>query len=792
MGSLSPLFAEWIPIENPGEVKGDPVKSESEVTLRIQGAPRSAAWRFGPVEIDAASHAVVAQANVATDIPQGQTMRLSLYVARGTDWPSKAEDIISQQTLTLKGHATQLIGFRVVIPRDAKHDKRPFCVFVELSSVGKTSPATGTVTLRNLSILCSRIKAAASSEDKRRAYLAYAAMSARWSPDFRPSKPNKDIFRLPGLLVSILEVKDPQDPRLAYFFSESSRLIQALDRPGNRNGPFEYFLPIATYTVAKKTLGQVFTQSPGFDAYRRVVLAHQSLNPNYASGGSRLFAPGAQFSGPNDASRHIGNGNFNLLDSASGLLSAQEFSELETKEVNGKTGGVRVRKQGEILKEMHVYLRALFHSILTRNTEEYGSPIYLAIDFAPIRMVAEYAQDPEIRKMAADTLTWLYISTLASWNQGHYVNSAARSKGDFLGDRNDLSLLPWLLFDVTESASGAGTPFNILMATPGAFRLPDVVKPFTDLPFVKRETSGRAGAVYIYTFQSKSFGLTCSMEDMNGVGHFNDPKWDRHGFYKEAARNKLNWFADKPGAFSPQWEDSAQPYANRRNQPNMPYYGVNPWSYVLQCRGTQIGLSDVRETYPFRKLYVSYPNSIRLRVAKPDGWILCHTGAVMFAFRSLKPPTQAGSENTGAPVTDYYDYKRTAWILEVVEAPTSSGSKSADTLARELDGFHKLLIGAEIQASNLNDADPAPPVLVYTSPITHKTLKLDASVYPIPADGEGMPLAQYPLLATYPDNPKAPRILHVGSKLQWLDGSGKPLHVIDAGRWLNSPWPPVQ
>jgi len=713
-------------------------------------------------------------------------MRLGMYVTRGADWPPIAEDIIAQQTVTLKGQGSQPVGFNVVIPRSAKRDKRPFCVFVELSSVGKTSPATGTVSIKDLSILSSRIKPSASAEEKRHDYLAYAAMWARWCPDARPSKPNKDIFRLPGLLVSILDVRDPKDPRLAYFFAESSRLIQALDRPGNRNGPFEYFLPIATFTVAKKNLGTVFTQSPGFDAYRRVLFAHQCSNPNYSSGGSRLFAPGAQFSGPNDASRHIGNGNFNLLDSASGLLSAQEFPDLETKEVNGKTGEVRARTQGEILKEMHVYLRALFHSILTRNTEEYGSPIYLAIDFAPIRMVAEYAQDPEIRKMASDTLTWLYISTLASWNQGHYVNSAARSKGDFLGDRNDLSLLPWLLFESKESASGAGTPFNVLMATPGSFRLPDAVKPLTDFPFVKRETSGRAGTVYIYSFQSKSFGLTCSMEDMNSAGHHNDPKWDRHGFYKEAARNKLNWFADKPGAFSPQWEDSAQPYANRRNQPNAPYYGVNPWSYVLQCRGTQIGLSDVRETYPFRKLYVSYPNSIRLRVAKPDGWILCHTGAVMFAFRSLKPPTQAGTESGGAPLTDYYDYKRTAWILEVVEAPTASVTKTMETLARELDGFHKQLMGAAIQTSNLNDTDPSPPVLAYTSPITRKTLKLDSSVYPIPSDGEGMPLPNYPLLATYPDNPSAPRILHVGSKLQWLDGAGKPLHVIDAGTWLQN------
>ena len=62
---------------------------------------------------------------------------------------------------------------------------------------------------------------------------------------------------------------------------------------------------------------------------------------------------------------------------------------------------------------------------------------------------------------------------------------------------------------------------------------------------------------------------------------------------------------------------------------------------------------------------------------KPDsGWTLCHTGRMIFAFRSLKPATLANDPKTKGSITDWYDYKKTAWILEAVEAPESAKAKT--------------------------------------------------------------------------------------------------------------------
>ena len=255
-----------------------------------------------------------------------------------------------------------------------------------------------------------------------------------------------------------------------------------------------------------------------------------------------------------------------------------------------------------------------------------------------------------------------------------------------------------------------------------------------------------------------------------------NPNWDRDGFYKEAGRHKLNWFGDKSGGFSPQWENSAQPYADRRNQRNGRNYGLNPWSYVIQCRGTQIGLADVREGYPFRKLYCTYLlDDLRARIVKPDsGWTLCHTGRVIFAFRSLKPATIANDPKTTGALTDWYDYKKTAWILEVIEAPRPGKTKTPTDITAELEEFHHTLLTAKAESTHLDDANKESPTLIYTSPVSGKTLKLDAAVYPVPADGEGVPISQYPLLATYPDEKSAPRIVQENDTLLWLDGSGKP------------------
>ena len=154
----------------------------------------------------------------------------------------------------------------------------------------------------------------------------------------------------------------------------------------------------------------------------------------------------------------------------------------------------------------------------------------------------------------------------------------------------------------------------------------------------------------------------------------------------------------------------------------------------------------------------------------------------MFAFRSLKQPTQTSDGKSGGAVTDSYDYKKNAWILETAEAPASKDRSDAALMA-QLETFHQQLKAAKVEATGMEDASPDKPTLTYTSPISGKPLKIDFSVYPIPVDGEGMPTRDYPLLGTYPEKAGAPRMLQQKGKFQWFDAAGKVLLVRDFSAW---------
>jgi hypothetical protein len=774
-----------------GKVLGRAGDAMATVTLEVPAPGVDAALRFGPISVSPSAREINVQAEMIASIPQGKSFRFTLTLTSEAVFPERKEQILARGNFSIVGEENGIIGFTTALPR-SHAPGRPLNAFLELSSrhlerSGKLGPpASGKVSLRNTSLLTSGLAASHSAAARRRSYLAYAGRATGRETDERLS--NRSALLLPGLLASIVDVKDPADPRLTRFMAETRRTLDLMRANKTRTGPFEIYLPIANHASAKRILGSTLTDHPAYKEYEKTIFDHQRTWSDYKSTG---FGPPRnpirEAKTIADVPTDIDNGNFRLLVSAAGYLSAQEFAGFQTNYKDIRSGVERVITRDVIMREMELYIRRTYHSIAARNTSEYGAQTYLALDFSPIHLIAECAKDPEIKRIAARTLDWLYTSLAASWNQGHYINSAARSKGEFLGTGSAIGFIGWLVFDTGKSAEGNTIPFSVYCALPGVYQLPPAVRPLTNYPFVKREKIGEGGNIVgVYAYQTQSFGMTCSFESRN-ANKRQDPKWDRDSFYKEAGRHKLNWFGAESGGFSPQWENSAQPYADRRNQRNGRNYGLNPWSYVSQYRGTQIGLADVREGYPFRQLYCVYPlHSLRARVVKAaSGWTLCHTGRVVFAFRALKRATKADDPwPDRSSLTDWYDYKKTAWILEVSEAPKTAGVKTDAMIADELERFHRTLLRAQIEVAHLDDADKEAPTLSYTSPVSGKTLKLDAAVYPILADGEGVAINDYPVLATYPDQVAAPRILQQKDRLLWLDAKGKSTFGIGFTDWL--------
>lgn len=790
----SSLLADWNVSDDPESVtiSGDPANMESNVTLDVPASAKASTARFGPIRIDAKARTLNLRAEVDSKIPKPSKFRLTVILTSDSQFPADPSKQLSRTNRPIQSGENGPLWVSVAMPRTKPPGN--FCnAFIEIASGeldrnGKSGPAhPGRLSVRGIDLLASTLPATTGIDPRRAAFLEFLGRHTLAGSIGRVT--TKSALRLPGLLAAISTVKSAQDPRLDRFIAENIAIIKAMRANNLRIGPFEIFFPIANFVSAKRLLGPCLTSHPRFAEYQKTVFDFQSTWPDYKSNAdSWPKRPIREAKSIADVPASIDTGNFRLLVTAAGYLSAQEFPNLQTTLTDPKSGKQQVLTREVILREMDLYLRRVYHSIASNNTWEYGSQTYLAIDFAPIHLIALHAKDPEIRRFAAATLDCLYSSLAASMNRGHYINSAGRSKGEFLGTGSGMGFLGWLMFGDGRSSDAMTTPFLAYAALPGSYQVPSAIRPAEKFPFVKREKIGSGdNLVCIYTYQSKSFGLTSTIESRSPASR-NKPGWDRDGFYKEAARHKLNWTTGSCGGFVPQWQNSAQPYAARRNQPNGNYYGLNPWSQVAQYKGTQIGLDDVNAGYPFRQLYTIYPanGSIRKRVFNPQsGWTICHTGGTLFAFRSLKPATQSAEPWPDRnSVTDRFDYKKTAWILEAIDAPNTPAPKSDDTISAEIAGFHNQLQSAGIQAEHLDDPDPTPPKFSYTSPISKGTLHLDAAVYPAPTDGSGMPIRDYPVLATYPDHPDTPSVRQSNQELLWLDVKQSPVLKHNFADWL--------
>jgi hypothetical protein len=774
--------AQWMASGTAVRVEGKNQLTEAMLHLDAQGKKESGCLRFGPLKQVNDPRFMNVSWRAEGQIIGRDAMRVSVVYSSTDQFPEKPEHAVGRADYLHRGKVTGEHFFNPSVPRIAAGKPGVKSIWLEVSPSlimrdGKVAPpARGSLVLRQVEVLGAQLPAAESSMERRRLYLQHAGRRARGEAPQRGA--NKDALRLPGLLASLLEARDPLDPRVGVFFEQSQQIFAKLQAPGNRLGPFEIFLPIATYTGAIRLKHIDVRKHPGFAAYRAAVLKHQALWPDYRSCGvAPTPKPIPATSSPRDVTERIDNGNFRLLVTAAGFLAAQELPELTTTWQAGTAAPITY-SNADIRREMNHYLRRVYHSIVTRNTNESGATIYMALDFAAIRTVANYARDPEIKKVASQTLDFLYASLASSYNQGSFVNSSARSKGDFLGAEGATGFVGWLEFPGKKSMRAATTQFNVFNALPGDYRMPDWIKPLSVFPTVKRETIGPARN---YSWHSRHYSL------VNGIEHtgnkLTDKRWDRHGFYKEYSRHKLNWFGPTSGAFSPQWENSAQPYGGRRNQRNGAFYGTNPWSLVQQHRGTQIGLSCVSESYPFRKLYISWGGGVRASISDPSGWKVNHTGAMIFAFRVLKKPTAQGLSGWVGGHYDEYDYRKTAWLLETVEAPARENRSTAD-MQREMAQILAKLKAAEVVVEHLDDATPTPPKLRYRSPIHGGTLTLDASVFPIAADGEGIAISDYPVLATTPVSTKGPRVLVQKGQFQLFDANGRELLRRTYEDWL--------
>jgi hypothetical protein len=402
--------------------------------------------------------------------------------------------------------------------------------------------------------------------------------------------------------------------------------------------------------------------------------------------------------------------NYKLMMDASGFLAAEEWPELVDRAGLNAT---------EIKQATKARLFSGFNEITKKNFGEYGATIYLGVNLSAVRMLAEYAQDPDMRNRATLTLDAMMLDIACTWNQGYNVGSASRAKywgstDTSLESMSSTAAAAWISFGAPRSISAAGIGYihSFWMATPGKYKTPDLIVKVANqrsTPFTHRSYVAGMGKANVHrmTWHSQNFSL-CSQWDQAGT--------PTSGLYKESRRHMLKWISNKGSStFAVCMENPYRPYSLQENRANHMGYGENGFSQYMQHQGTLLGLYSVPTQvkvrnrvfeYPYHKLYAPFPTtgSIVKRMEK-SGWVFCHNGSMLMGFFSAKP--YKWGKKWGNHDMLWCDARQNGWILETSELkPFAGGGTDA-----ELNRFAEAVISKT--KMDLSTIDAPTPSMKY-------------------------------------------------------------------------------
>lgn len=446
--------------------------------------------------------------------------------------------------------------------------------------------------------------------------------------------------------------------------------------------------------------------------------------------------------------------NYELMRDGSGWLAAQEWPDLTDHDGNNAA---------TIQKNCGDWLWRIWRDTTEHNASEYDAPIYYGTDFAPARMIAEFSRDEKMRTAAEMTLDFMLVQTAAHWHRGYHISTAGRGK--YWGSLNlgpdsaaPTNGMAYLLFGGDRVANLASAPQTYWLAHPGRALplawLPAWQAALPDDRTVLATNLWPTHKIMVrkIAWFTKGYGLASQREDETAADSY---------LFKECRRTMLKWASDKPqSSFTICQENRRRPAEKILNAFA---YGENPYAQVMQHEGTLLGVHDVPADYGFWKTTAPFvtTGAIVKRVER-DGWIVCHGGSMLFAFRFLQPAQWAGGE----PGTDLIsktrdqldryvcDAARGGWILETSPLALFAGGGTD----AELERFATVLV-AKTKVSG--DVTAAPPRVIFKNLAGHT---LDLTWKPVNEphkgqcvlDGKPVDYTKYPLLsAPNADQPNA-------------------------------------
>ncbi len=411
-----------------------------------------------------------------------------------------------------------------------------------------------------------------------------------------------------------------------------------------------------------------------------------------------------------------GTVNMRLYLYVAGFLASEQWKDFRDAEepvdtsyavdFRGKT--VSSKSANEIHRFCKKNIYEIFRQFTVENHVEHAQ-VYFMCDVEAIKMLAEFAKDPDMKKRAEMVMDYFLLNLATDWNQGYQAEPYFRNKYYSVlmqsGGMTHTRALGWLYFGSPRSETFKDLP---MLFTRGEYRMPPVFEAIAndrDGIRKKREShwfKSKPEAVVRKTFfHTPSYSLTSAVSD------YRADKGIKTALFKEQRMLNLVWVSEKScSRFYVFQENYKQPYFGR-TAPNHFGSGENPYSDRLQHQRTAIGVYDVPESYEFYRQYTTYPKSgaVKKQMEK-NNWVFSHTGNMLFAFYSLKPTVwQRDTEREGVayPVdVRWCDSRKNGWVLETADASRYTG-----TIEEQMTAFiEDVLENGLVDGSKMNKDSP--------------------------------------------------------------------------------------
>lgn len=409
--------------------------------------------------------------------------------------------------------------------------------------------------------------------------------------------------------------------------------------------------------------------------------------------------------------------NLDMMINTSGFLAAEEWPDFKDK--NGKTAD-----------EIKAYTRPIImnrmESFITNNCEELDAYTYFPTNIMYVRMLAEFAKDQEVQQKAYWAYQQMISGLVVSWNRGLYVNNPPRSKGWenlFTGayaSNIASTALAWIYFGNTEGffqMIPSMTVTNNIASSVFWMTYKRNIEPLKEL-FEAEHLKTYPGIYQSvidqkdnyksrYSYQSENYGLCSQHEELKDYKN-----WNKSYTWKETKRVVLSWRSNVAECVLSVCQDNPERPAEKVRV-NALGYGENPFHRVLQSKKTVIGVYNVPEDYnsngdKLYKIYVPFSRKgIKKRIEK-NGWIICHTGTMLFAFKTTEPYQWTNNsykiKNHDVLILKNENCRKGSWVLETTEiTPDIKGKNPEEELNKLASKLEKL---TELKTINYNSETP--------------------------------------------------------------------------------------